>query len=120
MRGGNRFGVEEHDLVGRGVVQAGDEKGVGGYRDSVGRQAGADLGIVKGFGGDARVDVAGVTAAGTAVEGGAVGVVGALTAVAAKEHEAGEVFNETHVAQGPFGECCARLGRSGGEVGGDP
>ncbi len=56
-------------------------------------------GIVEGGGGEAGVDVAGVAAAGAAVERGGVGVVGAVAAVAADQDEAGEVLRQAHVAQ---------------------
>ena len=50
--------VEESDLVGGGVVEAGDEVGVGGDDDAQGAEAFTDVGEVEEGGGDAGVGLA--------------------------------------------------------------
>ncbi len=100
--------VEEHHVVGRGVVQAGNEHRVCRQREALSGEPRAHLGIVEGGSSDACIHIAGVAAAGAAVEAGRVGIVGAFAAVSADEHQPRKVLHEAHVL-----ERSGRQGRAG-------
>ena len=96
------FEIEEIDLVGGRVVLSGDEIGILRNRDAVLGQLFAYQGFVGHDRDHPRVGLAGVAAAGAAVEGGFKGIVLRAAAVAAKEHETGEVSRQAHDSERGF------------------
>ena len=100
---------EQFDFVSRGVVQSGDEYGVGRNLQAAPRQGRTHGRVIEQVGEDARVEVAGLTAAGTAVESGSVRVVGALTAVADQGDDARLDPGQAHGAQHGLGQVRALL-----------
>jgi hypothetical protein len=114
MRRPDPGAVVDRDLVGRRVVEAGEEQGVVRDVDPAGPEAGADVRIVQDGGGDAGVGLARMAAAGAAVEAGGVRVVDGGAAMAHQQDEAREAAGQRHGAQHGFGH---RQALPGGEPG---
>ena len=93
----------EQEVIGERVVFPGDEMGIFWDGDSFFGQQSADFWVVKSIGCEARIDIARVAAAGTAIEQG-VGIIRAMAAVAAEQDNAGEVFRKAHPAQSTLRE----------------
>ena len=82
--------VEDLDFIGRGVVQAAEEPGVVGDVDAAAAQPDAHVRHVENGRGNACIRLAGMTAAGTAIETGGMGIVDGRAAVPGEQHQACE------------------------------
>ena len=92
-------GSVECHLIRRGIVQTGSEQRVGGNGDAVIREAGAHVGIVQQRAKQPCRDFAGVAAAGAAVIGAFLRVVGDLRAVAEQQDDGRMAGGEAHGAE---------------------
>ena len=73
--------------------------------DTAGLKAGTNSGLIEHGRQHAGIDLAGLTAAGTAIQRGGVGIIGALTAVPYQQDQRRQIMIEAHGVQHPRAQC---------------
>src|SRR5262249_28047300 len=104
------FFLEQDDLVGRRVVEGGNEQAGLWDLDSARGETRADLGIVQERSRGAGVHVARLATARATVDSRGVGVVLRLAPVSHEQHEAREALRETDRLEQAFGDLASLFG----------